>query len=643
MLALLSITVTSYRAPEYQTIGSVESCSGLDTVLIDFDQGEYFAGDIVSKIQYTGGVVSIFGVNPLLPGKNAAMIFDSGNPTGGDLDLGTPNEFFGGPGMNFEGGPVLSNNVPLNNVLIVSEDLNRSEPDDATAQDIGLTFEFSSPVVSIGMDLLDLDSGEAELHLFDSLGNELYSDLVPETGCNGVARISLSVPGVTKMQILLHGSGAIDNIKFIVACEGLNSNPVAVNDNYETEIEEPLTIEAPGVLVNDTDADGDTLTIIEHDTSSVQGGTIDLNPDGGFTYTPPDGFEGEDTFTYTVSDGNGAEDSGNVTIDVVFELSGGDDEGDGGDEGDGDGDVDIIGARPEAKDDNYTTEKNTGLDVDAPGVLANDSDPDGDTITIIAHDTTSSAGGQVTLNADGSFTFTPPSDTTGVDTFTYTVSDPDGNTDTAMVSITITEPVTPQNSPPNAEDDELETDLDSELVITDPTNGVLENDSDPDGDAIAVQEVIDGITDQGGRINIHSDGTLSYIPKPGFIGTDSVDYTICDSQDPQLCDSATIYILVNELPIEVFSAFSPNGDGVNDSWIIQGITRFPDNVVRIFNRWGNLIFEVSGYDNTTKVWNGNASEGVVFGNSEAPDGAYFYIIDLGDGSERLSGYVVIRR
>jgi gliding motility-associated-like protein len=399
----------------------------------------------------------------------------------------------------------------------------------------------------------------------------------------------------------------------------LNSAPVVNDDHYQTNIHEELEVDAPGVLENDSDADGNSLIIVSHDTTTVIGGHVELNPDGSFNYIPPDGFVGEDSFTYTVTDGQ-EEGSGTVTVAVV----------------------DPENNAPVAMDDHYDIEIDTDLEVAAPGVLSNDSDPDGDTLTIIAHDTTTTIGGIVTLNPDGSFKYTPPSDTTGVDTFTYIIGDPGGKRDTAEVSITIKEPGTPHNSPPNAEDDDLETDLDSELIITDPSEGVLENDSDPDGDEITVQEVIDGITEQGGRINIHSDGTLSYIPRLGFIGTDSVEYTICDDQEPQLCDSAMIYIVVNELPIEVYSAFSPNGDGVNDSWIIQGITRFPDNVVQILNRWGNLIFEVAGYDNTTKVWNGNASKGVVFGGSEAPDGAYYYIIDLGDGSERLSGYVVIR-
>ncbi len=299
---------------------------------------------------------------------------------------------------------------------------------------------------------------------------------------------------------------------------------------------------------------------------------------------------------------------------------------------------------PTALDDNYHTNINQRLTVEAPGILGNDTDPDGDALSVIAYDSTSSKGGTVDLNSDGSFTYTPAMDSMNIDTFTYIVSDGNGNTDTAMVSIIIKDPrVGGENSPPIAEDDEFMTDQDLELVVTDPDEGILINDSDPDGDNIAALEVTNAFTDQGGFISINANGTFSYTPSLGFVGVDTYEYTVCDDQDPQLCDNAIISIEVKELPVKVFDAFSPNGDGINDVWIIQGITRFPNNHVQIFNRWGNLVYQVRGYDNSANAWLGQSTEGITFGKNEVPDGGYFYVIDLGDGSERLSGFVVIRR
>ncbi len=696
-----------------------------DTVVIDFDKGEFTAGDLVSEINYPNGKIKVFGSNSDFPGQNTAMIFNSGNPTGGDLDLGTPNEFFGGPGINFDGGAVESNSVPFNNVLIVSEDLNSAEPDDATAEDISFTFDFSSPVTLLYFNLLDLDSGEATLLLFDSLGNEIFSMNIPETGDNGVATVALNVVNVAQMHVDLNGSGAIDNITFVSDDElndvPGNSAPLANNDTFNTSVDTPLNVDPPGVLDNDSDPDGDILTIIAHDTTTVKGGTVELNPDGSFTYSPPDGFSGLDSFTYSVSDGNGTSATATVTVavkdpanndpsagDDVFSTDvdtqlivdspgvlGNDIDEDGdsltiisydtttasggtvvldpdggftydppdGFEGDdtfnyvisddrGGADTAsvtvavILGATaPVANSDVYATNINTVLTIEAPGVLENDTDPNGDALSVIGFDATGSNGGTVELNSDGSFTFTPATDSIGIDTFYYIVSDGNGNTDTALVFINIIVPGVGSsgNSAPIAVADTVMTDLDLELVVTDPQEGILSNDSDPDGDDIAALEVSNAITDQGGSISIMADGTYSYRPRLGFVGVDTYEYTICDDADLQLCDTAIISIEVKELPVKVFDAFSPNGDGINDFWVIQGITRFPNNHVQIFNRWGNLVYQVRGYDNTANVWQGQVTEGVVFGKKEVPDGGYFYVINLGDGSKTISGFVIVRR
>lgn len=94
---------------------------------------------------------------------------------------------------------------------------------------------------------------------------------------------------------------------------------------------------------------------------------------------------------------------------------------------------------------------------------------------------------------------------------------------------------------------------------------------------------------------------------------------------------------------EVFvpQAFSPNGDGINDQFAIPGIEGYPGNTISIFNRWGGIMFEASGYDNRTVVWDGTSPDGTYAGS--APAGTYFYVIDLGNGVEPMSGYVYLNR
>nr|WKN36447.1 putative Ig domain-containing protein [Tunicatimonas sp. TK19036] len=94
--------------------------------------------------------------------------------------------------------------------------------------------------------------------------------------------------------------------------------------------------------------------------------------------------------------------------------------------------------------------------------------------------------------------------------------------------------------------------------------------------------------------------------------------------------------------VDPLPGFSPDGDGVNDFWVIKDITDYPENVVKIFNRWGELVFTQEGYDNEARVWTGNANEGLLTGSGRLPQSTYFFLIDLKDGSKPLTGYIVLK-
>jgi gliding motility-associated-like protein len=116
-----------------------------------------------------------------------------------------------------------------------------------------------------------------------------------------------------------------------------------------------------------------------------------------------------------------------------------------------------------------------------------------------------------------------------------------------------------------------------------------------------------------------------------------------------VCDPvySSVYYLRYELPvnteIKIYPTISPNGDDINDEWIIDNIEHYPANQVRIFNRWGDMVYEEKGYDNVYKVWKGNSNVGLTVSGSRLPEGTYFYVIDRGDGKPQLSGYVVLNR
>jgi len=143
-----------------------------------------------------------------------------------------------------------------------------------------------------------------------------------------------------------------------------------------------------------------------------------------------------------------------------------------------------------------------------------------------------------------------------------------------------------------------------------------------------------------GLASINSDNTVYYTPDRDYSGVDSLCYVLCYDQYPEVCDTAEVYIFIStELPINwliIHNVITPNGDGVNDEWIIDGIENFPDNTVLIFNRWGDKIKSIDHYNNTTQVWKGDNNKG-----EPVPDGTYYYIVTIKDGGSR-TGWIWVR-
>ncbi len=102
----------------------------------------------------------------------------------------------------------------------------------------------------------------------------------------------------------------------------------------------------------------------------------------------------------------------------------------------------------------------------------------------------------------------------------------------------------------------------------------------------------------------------------------------------------TISVDVTCITLTIPGGFSPNGDGYNDVFVISKIEDYPDNMLRIFNRWGNMVYEMHDYDNS---WNGTSNVSMLMNGNPLPDGTYYYVLDLGNGNEILTGYIVLRR
>ncbi|MCK5827449.1 tandem-95 repeat protein, partial [Candidatus Bipolaricaulota bacterium] len=320
-----------------------------------------------------------------------------------------------------------------------------------------------------------------------------YVTYVPKANFNGTDTFTYTIAD---------GNGGTSSATVTVSVAETNDAPVAIDDG--TTIDEDSSVDLD-VLANDSDPDGDDL-FIQSVTQPAHGTAV--NNETSVSYIPGPDFAGEDEFTYTVCDRDGGHATATVYITVL-----------------------PINDPPAAQNDGDRTQEDTPITLD---VLANDSDPDGDALSV--QSTTQPDHGDVVNNGDDVI-YSPDLDFNGVDSFTYTLSDGNGGTATATVTMT----VTPVNDPPVAENDSALTDEESPVSIS-----VLLNDLDPDGDNLFIEEVSQPA--HGTAQNLGT--TITYAPDEDFNGTDSLTYRISDGQGGSDTATVTITVLpINDAPI----------------------------------------------------------------------------------------------
>jgi uncharacterized repeat protein (TIGR01451 family) len=275
--------------------------------------------------------------------------------------------------------------------------------------------------------------------------------------------------------------------------------PVATADSRSTNYLKPITVD---VLDNDTDPNGDTLTVghltLPKDGTGTTRGTAVVTGDDEITYTPPTTFSGVVTFSYTIDDGDGGEDTALVTI--------------------------TVGPAPAVPNEKATAKPGAPVSIGLPTV-----DKNGRLVTVV--DVGDPKHGTVTLNSDGSVTYTPEDGFVGTDSFRYWVEDEDGNRASALVSVT----VAAAGSKPVADNERRSTKPGEPIVIN-----VLAGDTDPDGDPLTVSKVTQPVH---GSVQINSDGTVTYTPDAGYKGTDTFTYTLSDGTGNT--DSGTVTVTVS--------------------------------------------------------------------------------------------------
>ena len=288
-------------------------------------------------------------------------------------------------------------------------------------------------------------------------------------------RLTISDGGPNDDDGIANGSIADPSRLAIVTSD--NTKPVANEDTLTINTGDNGVL---NVLENDTDADGDVLSIVS---VNAYLGEVSLE-NNNIVYTSPDNFSGSDTVVYSISDGKGGVDS--TLANVLANVNN----------------------VPEAQNDLAETDNETAVTID---VLANDSDADGDMLTIASAQTDT---GTVDI-VDNQLVFTPQPESIGLATITYRVEDEKGSVDEANVRVTVSAKA---NEPPQAQNDSASTDENTAVTVN-----VLANDSDPDGDELSIVSA----TASDGAVSIQG-GNLVFTPSTGFIGTAIVDYTITD-------------------------------------------------------------------------------------------------------------------
>jgi large repetitive protein len=329
---------------------------------------------------------------------------------------------------------------------------------------------------------------------------------------NGTARVSGGEITYTPNQdwfgtevlsyTITDGNNAFSSALVFIEVTPVNDAPVAGDDTATTDEDVPVVIE---VLANDTDVDGDDLSVGRIVTGPANG-TATVNDDGTVTYTPAQDFNGTDRFEYEVVDGNGGADTATVTVRV-----------------------NPVNDAPVAADDEFTIledAKPTRLEV-----LANDVDVDGDRLRVVSVGDEASLGTVAIAKKGSAITYTPNKDANGTDSFSYTIADPSGEISTATVTVEIT----PVNDAPVAVADAVTTDEDLPVTFN-----PMENDIDVDGDDLTIVDVAQG---RLGTVEIGDDGkTLTYTPNPDANGTDRFTYTISDGE---FTSTATVTMTIN--------------------------------------------------------------------------------------------------
>ena len=375
-------------------------------------------------------------------------------------------------------------------------------------------------------------------------------------------------------------------VSFIV--NSVNDAPVAGNDGFGSQEDVTLnlfcapprnTAPAPKgflcILDNDTDADGDSLGAVL--VSSVSSGILTLSPNGDFVYQPAANFNGADSFTYRATDGTLLSNIATVTITVQ-----------------------AVNDAPTAVADGYSTDEDQLLNVSAPGVLGNDTDVDGNPLTAALVDDV--GNGSLTLNANGSFSYTPTGAFNGTDSFTYEAND--GGLDSNTVTVTIT--VNAVNNAP---------------TVVAPTDQTINEDTATNALAVTVADVDSAVN---GLVVSATSSNQTLVPNANIaLGGSGANRTILVTPAGNQNGSATITVTVSDGALTGTDTFVVNVTPVNDAPVFEV---FPADIASVLedSTTGPLTITLNDVENETIILIASTGNQALFPNANVALGGSGY-------------------
>jgi large repetitive protein len=541
--------------------------------------------------------------------------------------------------------------TPVNDPPIIGggSTLNLSTPEDTPLPFCVTVQELDGDGIVIG-EIVKLSDDNSTLDFDSGIGSQFCFLFTPEEEFNGESSWEVEICDNADPQLC-------SKVTVVIDVTPVNDAPVAVNDAATTDEDVAVTF---NILTNDYDVDTTkdpdnkinpaTVDLIpgttaEDKTVTVSGkGIFTVTATGDVTFTPVLDFNGVVTILYTVKDFGGLVSNQaeiKVTVNAVNDPP----------------KFDFLPTGTEAIDEDTFLEGFLPVAIDDSGLAPSLSFIHVEGVTGIWVDSE---------EFDGFYKFIPDVNQNGASIWIAQACDDEN----ACSSVQFIIPVIPVNDEPVAVDDLLMAParitstinvLTNDLVIADPYqefyflpkmidlfNAEISSKYDPYKALVFEDNKVLTITPVSGpshgTANLLADGTIEYTPDAEYVGEDLIVYQLCDTYNyhQTFCTTGNLVIDVQPPTLKIYNGVSPNNDGKNDYWRIDGIDFEPydKSKVQIFDRYNNLVWQTTNYKNESNSWSGQSNHGI--SKNQLPEGTYYYVINFGNG-ERYSGYVILKR